>query len=163
MTNMPSILSTISTIDNAVLCRTESMGNFYAIPTEDGYVAVKVSALLNKDTANHKAFDVESAKAKYEAFAKAQEEKANKPKVERGVNAEAEARRNAYDKAISDFFATEAERGKRYSSTEVKALIPSFADVTVMAVGSALIRVAKNGNISTEKGEKGKNLYFVEA
>lgn len=161
MTTITEIRNSISSMTDAVLCRNKTLGNFVAIPTEDGYVAIKVSALLNKDTENHKAFDVESAKAEYEAFAKAQEEKANKPKKEKVVNAEAEARRLAQDAEVAMFFKT-AEKGKRYTATDVKNAVPAFADITIMAVGSALLRCAKDGVIATEKGEKGKNLYFID-
>lgn len=163
MTTITEIRNSISSMTDAVLCRNKTLGNFVAIPTEDGYVAVKVSALLNKDTENHKAFDVESAKAEYEAFAKAQEEKANKPKKEKVVNTEAEARRQQYDAEVVNFFATTADKGHWYSATEVKSAIPAFAEVTVMAVGSALLRVANSENapIVCEKDSKKKNLYKI--
>lgn len=165
MTNFASaVIETIlSTYAGSALCRSKSNGNFVAIPTGDAeqpYVSVKVGDLLAKATKVNPAFDFDSAVAEYTAFEQAQIEKANKPKASKGVNPEAQARRDAMDAEVRGFFAT-AEQGKRYTVTEIANAVPAFADAIIMQVGSACKRVAESGDIRTEKGEKGKNLYFV--
>lgn len=148
MTNASSILSTIlSTFDGATLCRTKGQ-TFIALRGEvvDGvqtYIKVAVSNLLSKDTTTCKAFDLESAKAEYAEFAKAQEAKANAPKATKAVNTEAVAKRAEQDKALTEFFANEAEEGHAYTATELCGLVNGFG--SVMEVGQTTKRLADNG------------------
>lgn len=153
-----SLNSVIASIEGATLCRTKTMGNFYAIPTGNGsYSAVKVSSLLAVKTANHEPFDFESAKAEYAEFEAKQIAKASAPKKEKAVNTEAIARRAELDAKVTEAV-KEWEEGKEYTATEVMNAMPNVFK-TVMECGSTLLRVAKNEVISVRKGEKGKNFY----
>ena len=82
---MNEIISTIATAcPGATMCRRPNM-NFLAVPGDvvDGvqtYYAVKVSALLAKDTKVNKAFDFDAAVAEYDEYTAKQAEKASTPK-----------------------------------------------------------------------------------
>lgn len=157
---MTDVVSTILSLSpEAAMCRTNKT-NFVAIPTEDGIVKVNVGVALSKDTKTHKAFNFEAAKAEYKAYtaevARKEAEKANKPVKEKGVNVEAQARRDALDKAIeampsfTDCTATDV----------MNALAGTIAEnTTVMAVGSAAMRMVEKGVLTVRKDEKGKKFY----
>lgn len=157
--NMNGILETILSLEGATMCR-QNKTNFVAIPTEDGIVKVNVGVALSKDTKTHKAFNFEAAKAEYKAYtaevARKEAEKASKPVKEKGVNVEAQARRDALDKAIADMpsFAD-------FTATDVmNALAGVIAEnTTVMAVGSSAMRMVEKGVLTVRKDEKGKKFY----
>lgn len=156
---MNGILETILSLEGATMCR-QNKTNFVAIPTEDGIVKVNVGVALSKDTKTHKAFNFEAAKAEYKAYtaevARKEAEKASKPVKEKGVNVEAQARRDAIDKAIADMpsFAD-------FTATDVmNALAGVIAEnTTVMAVGSSAMRMVEKGVLTVRKDEKGKKFY----
>ena len=158
--NQNDVVSTILSLSpEAAMCRTNK-SNFIAIPTEDGIVKVSVGVALATDTKTHKAFNFEAAKAEYKAYvaekAAKEAERANKPVKERGINVEAQARRDALDAAIvgmasfSDCTATDIQNA-------LAGVIP--AETTVMAVGSAAMRMVEKGILTMRKDEKGKKFY----
>lgn len=153
------VLNTILSLEGATMCRANKT-NFVAIPTDDGIVKVAVSVALAKDTQNHKAFNFDAAKAEYKAYLAEQElkatEKANKPVKVKGVNPEAQARRDAIDNAI-----VEMPSFTDYTATDVmNALAGVIAEnTTVMAVGSSAMRLVEKGVLSVRKDEKGKKFY----
>jgi len=153
------VTSILSLSSDAAMCRTNKT-NFIAIPTEDGIVKVNFGVALAKDTKNHKAFNFEAAKAEYKAYtaevARKEAEKAAKPVKVKGVNVEAQARRDALDAAVegmpsfTDFTATDVMNA-------LAGVIPE--NTTVMAVGSAAMRMVEKGVLSVRKDEKGKKFY----
>ena len=153
------VLNAILSLEGATMCRTNKT-NFVAIPTEDGIVKVNVGVALAVDTKTHKAFNFEAAKAEYKAYvaekAQKEAEKANKPVKVKGVNVEAQARRDALDKAIE-----EMPNFTDCTATDVlnalAGVIPS--ETTVMAIGSAAMRMVEKGVLSVRKDEKGKKFY----
>lgn len=157
--NVNGILESILSLEGATMCR-QNKTNFVAIPTEDGIVKVNVGVALSKDTKTHKAFNFEAAKAEYKAYtaevARKEAEKASKPEKAKGVNVEAQARRDALDKAIADMpsFAD-------FTATDVmNALAGVIAEnTTVMAVGSSAMRMVEKGVLTVRKDEKGKKFY----
>jgi hypothetical protein len=157
--NMNGILQSILSLEGATMCR-QNKTNFVAIPTEDGIVKVNVSVALAKDTQNHKAFNFEASKAEYKAYvaevARKEAEKASKPVKVKGVNPEAQARRDAIDKAIADM-----PSFTDYTATDVmNALTGVIAEnTTVMAVGSSAMRMVEKGVLSVRMDEKGKKFY----
>lgn len=132
--------------------------NFIAIELEDGtYAKIAVSGLLSRDTKVNRAFNLEECVNQYAEWQKVQEIKANQPKKEKAVNTEAQAKRDAMDAALTEWFNTSAEEGKQYTATElVNALFPNESP---MVVGSSAIRLANNGVITMEKDAKGKRHY----
>ena len=153
------VLNTILSLEGATMCRANKT-NFVAIPTDDGIVKVAVSVALAKDTENHKAFNFDAAKAEYKAYLAEKElkatEKASKPVKVKGVNPEAQARRDAIDKAIADM-----PSFTDYSATDVmNALAGVIAEnTTVMAVGSSAMRMVDKGVLTVRQDEKGKKFY----
>jgi len=157
--NANEILNSILSLEGATMCR-QNKTNFVAIPCEDGIVKVNVGVALAKDTKNHKAFNFDAAKAEYKAYvaevARKEAEKASKPVKVKGVNVEAQARRDALDNAIeampsfTDFTATQV----------MDALAGVIAEnTTVMAVGSSAMRMVEKGVLTVRKDEKGKKFY----
>lgn len=147
--DMTSLYNALMENYNAVMCR-HNKQTFCAIPfvNEDGetaYLKVAVSEAMMKPTKTNPAFDVEACQQEYAEFAKAQEERASKPKAVKGVNAEAEAKRMAQNEAMTQFFANEAEDGKAYTATELFELLPTGTFATIMEVGSTAKRIAENG------------------
>lgn len=156
MTNASVISSILSNFGGATMVRTGDT-NFIAIPTgdpEQPYVKVTVGNLLAKDTKNHTAFNFEEAVASYKNWESAKNEKANTPKKEKPVNVEAQARRDALDARITQWFAEEAEAGKAYTATDILMAIDTGD--TVMAVGSSAIRLANLGviNMTVENNKR---------
>lgn len=158
---MNEILSTVMGIPGATMARANK-ANFIAIPTDDGYVKVTLTSALMKDTKNHKAFNFEAAVAEYKAWeaenALKAAAKAAQPEKVKGVNVEAQARRDALDAKIMALPAF-----SDYTATDIfNALAGQIADnVTVMAVGQSAQRLVANGTVTMEiRGEgKGKKYY----
>ena len=157
---MNEVVSAIQSLfPNAFMAR-QNKTNFLVVPTDEGFVKVVTSVALAKDTKAHKAFNAEAAKAEYKAYetsvALREAEKVAKPVKVKGVNPEAQARRDALDKAI-----TEMPSFTDYTATDVtnalSGMIPE--NTTVMAVGSAAMRMVEQGILSVRKDEKGKKFY----
>lgn len=154
------VLSTVLSIEGATMARV-GKSNFIAIPTETGWVKVGLTEALAKDTKTHKAFNAEAAIADYKVWeaqnALKAAEKASKPKVVKGPNPEAQARRDALDAAITDLPYFE-----KWTATDIlNALMGNGTDgnQTVMAVGSAAKRLVTSGVLTVETNDKGKSFY----
>ena len=154
----------ITSIEGAVNGR-QNKTNFVIVPCEDGIVKISTSVAMDKDTKNHKAFNLEAAVAEYKAWqseaALREVARANKPAKPTGPNPEAEARRQALDAQIAGLPAF-----ADYTATDImKALEGQLADnVTVMAIGSSAGRLAEKGVLAVEvrkdeKNPKGKKYY----
>ena len=151
-----------SLFPNAVMCRTESAGNFLAVPDAvvDGvqtYKAVKVSSLLFKATKANPAFDVDSASKAYAEFEAKQAEKASKPKTTKApdpAKVAAKAKRQA--ELLS--FMKENANAELTSQDIFNALNATAYDgCYIMAVGTdlqALAKVDENLTVRIEKGKK---------
>lgn len=154
------ILNTIlSLTEDATMCRANKT-NFVAIPCEDGIVKVNLTLALAKDTKTHKAFNLDAAKAEYKAYVAEQAvkaaEKANKPVKEKGVNVEAQARRDALDNAITGM----ASFTDCTATDILNALIGVVPEnTTVMAIGSSAMRLVDKGILSVTVDEKKKKHY----
>lgn len=155
------ILNAVLSISGATMARVNKT-NFVAIPTDDGYVKVNVTSALTKDTKNHKAFNFDAAVAEYKVWetqnALKVAERANKPKVVKGPNPEAQARRDALDAQIASLPAFE-----HWTATDIlSALAGQVAEnVTVMAVGSSAKRLVEKGVLTMEVEEK--KSYYTKA
>lgn len=164
MTIMESVKSLFP---NAVMCRTESAGNFLAVPDAvvDGvqtYKAVKVSSLLFKPTKANPAFDMESASKAYIEFEAKQAEKASKPKATKApdpAKVEAKAKRQA---GLLKYMKDNA--GVEMTSHEIFTAIPEVYDgCLIMAVGTDLQALAKVDENMTVRVEKGKKYWTYNA
>ena len=161
MTTNEMITSILSQFPGAAMVR-RSKTNFIAVPgavVDDvqTYHAVKVSALLSKDTKSNTAFDFEAAKAEYEEYAAAQLEKANKPKAPKKSGADPE-KVAAQQKRKEAALAWLIENPGEHTATEVKAAIDPENTVTIMQVGSDLKSLLADGSVVSEKKE-GKNYW----
>ncbi len=160
MTNV-EILNTILSIPGATMARANKT-NFVVIPTDDGYAKVNVGTALSKDTKAHKAFNFDAAVAEFKAYeaevALREAEKASKPVKVKGVNPEAQARRDALDAQIAGLPAF-----ADYTATDImNALSGQIAEnVTVMAIGSGAKRLVEKGVLSVEV--KDKKSYYTKA
>lgn len=153
------ILNTILGIEGAQMGRANK-SNFVIVPCEDGYVKVGMTVALAQDTKNHKAFNMEAAVAEYKAYeaekALKEAEKANKPVKEKGVNVEAQARRDALDNAIASLPSfTDATATNLLDA--LTGVIPE--NTTVMAVGSSAMRLVDKGVLTVTFDEKKKKHY----
>ena len=164
MTIMESVKSLFP---NAVMCRTESAGNFLAVPDAvvDGvqtYKAIKVSSLLFKATKANPAFDVDSASKAYAEFEAKQAEKASKPKATKEVDpakVEAKAKRQ---NALLDYMKGNA--GVEMTSQEIFGTLSDVYDgQLIMAVGSDLVALSKVDENLTYRTEKGKKYWTYNA
>lgn len=145
--------------------------NCLAFPTEvndEGvqcYALVKVSLPLPHDTKTHTMFNFDEAIAAYSAYqTEIAAKKANKPEKPKKVNEAAEAKRKADDELILNFFRTQAEPGRAYTSSELFAAIgDKFGAQGILAVGAAAKRVAASGAISqsVDKEHNRKNVYSI--
>lgn len=157
------IKNVIMGIEGAQFARANKT-NFIVIPVEDGCVKVAVQTALAKDTKAHTAFNMEAAIAEYKAWeaesALRAAEKASKPVKVRGVNPEAQARRDALDAQIAGLpsFA-------EYTATDIfNALKGQIAEnVTVMAIGSSAKRLVEKGVLVTSTREGDKKSYYTKA
>jgi hypothetical protein len=162
MTNYSDVLSAVMGLEGATMCRTNKT-NFVAIPTEEGYVKVSVGTALAKDTKAHKAFNFAAAAAEYKAWeaetALRAAERANKPVKVKGVNPEAQARRDELDAKISAL-----PSFSEYTATDIlNALAGQVADnVTVMAVGSSAKRLVEKGILTLVAREGDKKSYYTK-
>lgn len=164
MTIMESVKSLFP---NAVMCRTESAGNFLAVPDAvvDGvqtYKAVKVSSLLFKPTKANPAFNVDTASKAYIEFEAKQAEKTSKPKTTKApdpAKVEAKAKRQA---GLLKYMKDNA--GVEMTSHEIFTTIPDVYDgCLIMAVGSDLQALAKVDENLTVRVEKGKKYWTYNA
>ena len=159
MNDVVNAILSLST--DAAMCRTNKT-NFVAIPTEDGIVKVNLSVALAKDTKNHTAFNFEAAKAEYKAYtaevARKEAEKASKPVKVKGVNPEAQARRDAMDAAIA-----ELPSFTDYTATDIKDALVAVgflpADAMPMQAGQSALRLVERGVLTVREDEKGKRFY----
>lgn len=161
------ILSTVlSQFPGSVLAR-RSKQTFIAVPmgeNEDGvmeYAKVAVSALLSKPTKTNPAFDLEAAKAEYEAYAAEQAEKASKSKAPKksGPDPEKVAAINARKEAALAWLISNPGE---HTATDVKNGVECYKDITIMQVGSDLKSLMQDGQIVCEKKE-GKNYWAFQS
>lgn len=160
---MQNIIDAItSACTGATMCR-RSNSNFLAIPGDvvDGvqtYYAVKVSALLAKDTKTNKAFDFDAAVAEYAEFAAKQAEKASTPKKSSGADPAKQAAKEARKTAVFEWLV--ANSGMHSCTDIFKALPDVYDGQTIMTVGSDCKALAEEGKVS-KTTEKNKNFYGV--
>ena len=161
--NTNEILNTILSIPGASMAR-QNKTNFVVIPSDEGFVKVAVSNALAKDTKAHKAFNAEAAIAEYKAYeaevALREAEKANKPVKVKGVNPEAQARRDELDAKVAAL-----PSFTEYTATDIlNALSGQVAEnVTVMAVGSSAKRLVEKGILTVGNREGDKKSYYTKA
>ena len=164
MTIMESVKSLFP---NAVMCRTESAGNFLAVPDAvvDGvqtYKAVKVSSLLFKPTKANPAFDVETASKAYIEFEAKQTEKASKPKKSKEsdpAKAEAKAKRQ---QALLEHM--KSNPNVEMTSLEIFTALPDVYDgQTMMTVGSDLKALSAMEDVLTCEVKDGKKYWTYNA
>lgn len=159
--NTNEILNTILAIPGAQMARANKT-NFVVIPGEDGITKVAVSGVLAKDTKAHKAFNLEAAIAEYKAYeaevALREAEKASKPAKVKGVNPEAQARRDELDAKIAGL-----PSFIEYTATDIlNALAGQVAEnVLVMQIGSSAKRLVEKGVLTSEVKEK--KTYYTKA
>lgn len=159
--NTNEILNTILAIPGAQMARANKT-NFVVIPGEDGITKVAVSGVLAKDTKAHKAFNLEAAIAEYKAYeaevALREAEKASKPAKVKGVNPEAQARRDELDAKIAGL-----PSFTEYTATDIlNALAGQVAEnVLVMQIGSSAKRLVEKGVLTSEVKEK--KTYYTKA
>lgn len=160
MTIMESVKSLFP---NAVMCRTESAGNFLAVPDAvvDGvqtYKAIKVSSLLFKATKANPAFDVESASKAYAEFEAKQAEKASKPKKSKEpdpAKAEAKVKRQ---QALLEYM--KQNGNVEMTSLEIFMALPDVYDgQTMMTVGSDLKALSATEDALTCETKDGKKYW----
>lgn len=159
------ILSVVKGIPGATMGRVNK-SNFVVIPTEDGYAKVTVAAANTKDTKNHSAFNYDAAVAEYKAWeaeaALKAAEKAAKPKTVKGPSPEAQARRDAMDKAITDL-----PSFTEYTATDIKNALVGTGflpeDAMPMQVGQAAKRLVDAGVLTVSSREGDKKPYYTKA
>ena len=173
MANMKEITATILTqFPNAIPCRTDSMGNFFAIPGEvidvDGvptqsYYAVKASALMYKPTKTNPAFDPNTAHAAYETHMAKQAEKASKPKATKEVDPEKVAAKERRVAGLMEY--VQANAGIEFTSKEVYDTLADsvYAGCLIMAVGTDLVAISKVDENLVCRTEKGKKYWTYNA
>jgi len=161
--NTNEILNTILAIPGAQMARANKT-NFVVIPTEEGYAKVAVSATLAKDTKAHKAFNAEAAIAEYKAHeaevALREAERANKPVKVKGVNPEAEARRNELDSVIGSM-----PSFTEYTATNIMDAINGKVAFTLtpMNVGQSAKRLVEKGVLTVSTREGDQKSYYTKA
>lgn len=141
-----------------------SKQNFLAVPgevNEDGvqtYYAVKLSALLAKDTKTNKAFDVDAAQQEYAEYMAEQAAKATAPKKAKGADPAKQAEKEKRKGALLAWF---VENPGEHTCSEVLEALPEvYEGKTVMTVGSDAKELATEGTL-VKRTEKGKNYYAV--
>ena len=162
MTTNEMISAILSQFPGAAMVR-RSKTNFIAVPgavVDDvqTYHAIKVSALLSKDTKSNTAFDFEAAKAEYEEYAAAQLEKANKPKAPKKSGADPEKQAAMAARADAALAWLIANPGEHTATDIFNALTDAYAGKSVMTVGSDLKPLIAAGTVKCEKRE-GKNYW----
>lgn len=161
--NTTEILSKILEIPGAAMGRA-SKTNFVVIPTEDGYAKVAITAALNKDTKNHKAFNAEAAIAEYKAYeaevALREAEKANRPVKVKGPNPEAQARRDELDAVIGAMPSfTDCTATDIMTAIEGKVAFT----LTPMNVGQSAKRLVEKGILVATTKDGDKKSYYTKA
>lgn len=153
----------VSGIEGAVYGRTNKT-NFIVVPCEEGFAKVEVKLALAKDSDKRSAFNYDAAVAEYKAWeaegALREAERASKPAKVKGVNPEAQARRDELDAKVAGLPAF-----TEYTATDIrKALGTTVADnVTVMAVGSSAKRLVEKGMLTVSTKENDKKSYYTKA
>lgn len=139
-----------------------SKQNFLAVPgevNEDGvqtYYAVKLSALLAKDTKTNKAFDVDAAQQEYAQYMAEQATKGNAPKKAKGADPAKQAEK---EKRKGALLAWMVENPGEHTCSEVLTALPEvYEGKTVMTVGSDAKELTTEGAL-VKRTEKGKNYY----
>lgn len=161
---MQNIIDAItSACTGATMCR-RSNSNFLAVPgaVVDGvqtYYAVKVSALLAKDTKTNKAFDFDAAVAEYAEFAAKQAEKASTPKKSSGADPAKQAAKEKRKEALAAWM---KDNPGEHTCTEIKDAMPEvYGECVIMTVGSDAKELLLDG-VLDKRTEKGKNYYFCK-
>ena len=161
---MNEIISAIATAcPGATMCRRSNV-NFLAVPGDvvdsvQTYYAVKVSALLAKDTKVNKAFDFDAAVAEYDEYTAKQAEKASAPKKSSGADPAKQAAKEARKKALTEWM---RENEGEHTCTEIKEAMPEvYGECVIMTVGSDAKELFVAG-VLDKRTEKGKNYYFYK-
>ena len=153
----------VSGIEGAVYGRTNKT-NFIVVPCDEGFAKVEVKLAIAKDSDKRTAFNYDAAVAEYKAWeaegALREAEKASKPAKVKGVNPDAQARRDELDAKVASLPAF-----TEYTATDIrKALGTTVADnVTVMAVGSSAKRLVEKGMLTVSTKENDKKSYYTKA
>lgn len=153
----------VSGIEGAVYGRTNKT-NFIVVPCDEGFAKVEVKLALAKDSDKRSAFNYDAAVAEYKAWeaegALREAERASKPAKVKGVNPEAQARRDELDAKVAAL-----PSFTEYTATDIrKALGTTVADnVTVMAVGSSAKRLVEKGMLTVSTKENDKKSYYTKA
>lgn len=167
---MKEITATILTqFPNAIPCRTDSMGNFFAVPGEvvdvegvptQTYYAVKASALMYKPTKTNPAFDPTTAHAAYEAHMAKQAEKASKPKATKEPDPEKVAAKERRVAGLMEY--VQANPNVEFTSKDVFDALENsvYEGCLIMAVGTDLSNVAKVDSNLVSRTEKGKKYWI---
>ena len=162
---MQHLIDTISTaFPGATMCR-RSNSNFLAVPGDvvndvQTYYAVKVSALLSKDTKINKAFDFDAAVAEYAEFAAKQAEKAATPKKSSGADPAKQAAKEKRKAALTEWM---LNNPGEHTCTEIKDAMPEvYGECVIMIVGSDLKSAAQDNPCLKCRTEKGKNYWRYE-
>ena len=161
---MQNLIDTITTaFPGATMCR-RSNSNFLAVPGDvvndvQTYYAVKVSALLAKDTKVNKAFDFDAAVAEYAEFAAKQTEKAATPKKSSGADPAKQAAKEKRKVALTEWM---RDNPGEHTCTEIKDAMPEvYGECVIMVVGSDAKELLTAGLLD-KRTEKGKNYYFYK-
>ena len=161
--NINEVKNVIMGIEGATMARANKT-NFIVIPTDEGCVKVAVQIALAKDTKNHVAFNMEAAVAEYKAWeaetALKAAERAAKPKVVKGPNPDAQARRDELDAKIAAL-----PSFTEYTATDIhNALAGQIPEnVLVMQIGSSAKRLVAAGILTTSTREGDKKTYYSKA
>jgi hypothetical protein len=161
--NTNEILNTILSIPGAKMGRANKT-NFVVVPTEDGFAKVSVISALNKDTKTHNAFNAEAAVAEYKAYeaekALKEAEKASKPAKVKGINPEAQARRDELDAVL-----TAMPSFTDCTATDIMNAIEGKVAFTLtpMNVGQSAKRLVESGVFTVAVHEGDKKSYYSKA
>lgn len=164
--NMNEMMVTLSAqFPGSVMVR-RSKQNFLAVPgevNEDGvqtYYAVKLSALLAKDTKTNKAFDVDAAQQEYAEYMAEQTTKAAAPKKAKGADPAKQVEKEKRKGALLAWFVENP--GEHTCSEVLEALSDVYDGKSVMVVGSDLKSAAQDNPCLKSRAEKGKNYWRYE-
>lgn len=161
--NKNEVLNTILGIPGAQMARNNKT-NFVVIPGDDGITKVSLGTALSIDTKAHKAFNMEAAVAEYKAWeaevALREAEKASKPVKIKGVNPEAQARRDELDAAIDAMPAfTDCTATDIMNAIEGKVAFT----LTPMNVGQSAKRLVEKGVLVVANKDGDKKSYYTKA
>lgn len=157
------VLNAVKEISGATMARVGKT-NFIVVPCEDGIAKIDVKTALGADTKNHKAFNMEAATAEYKAWETAaalrEAERAAKPKVQRGPNPEAQARRDELDAKVAGL-----PNFTDYTATDILAALKGQVADNVMAmhVGSSAKRLTEKGVLVASHKDGDKKTYYTKA